>query len=48
MSVCGFLISIEPFDGAVAVAGYEVIGADGFPPEGGAWKSAHSGGVIDG
>lgn len=48
MSISGFLISIEPFDGTIAIAGNKIVNCDWFPSERGAWESTHTRCVING
>jgi hypothetical protein len=48
MSICGFLISIEPFDGSIAIAGNKIIDSNRFPSERGAWVSTHARCVVNG
>lgn len=47
MAIRSFFVSVIPFDGSVAVAGYIVVRSDGLPPDRRARKSAHPRSVVD-
>lgn len=48
MTISGFLITIEPFDSPVAIAGNKIIDGNWFPSERGAGVSTHARCVVNG
>lgn len=48
MSISSFLISIEPFDGTIAIAGNKIISCNWFPSERSARETTHTRCVVNG